>query len=163
MVAYAAALEEPYEHSALAQMRITERASMGSYGGGALRTRHIETIQNTDLASLTPRMVAALEEPVDPFACGVYVVARAAAKHVKVAIGGDGGDELFAGYDRYKGQQLAEIYSHVPRVLRHKLCARCSAAFRTASDTTLSPASCAGWMKPRISTVSNGTRTAQPS
>jgi asparagine synthase (glutamine-hydrolysing) len=28
---------------------------------------------------------------------------------------------LFAGYDRYKGQELAEIYSHVPRVLRHKV------------------------------------------
>jgi asparagine synthase (glutamine-hydrolysing) len=84
-------------------------------------TRHMETIQNPDLASLTPRMVGALEEPVDPFACGVYVVSRAAAKHVKVAIGGDGGDELFAGYDRYKGQELAEIYSHVPRVLRHKI------------------------------------------
>jgi asparagine synthase (glutamine-hydrolysing) len=84
-------------------------------------TRHTETIQNPDLASLTPRMVAALEEPVDPFACGVYVVSRAAAKHVKVAIGGDGGDELFAGYDRYKGQELAELYSHVPRALRHKL------------------------------------------
>jgi asparagine synthase (glutamine-hydrolysing) len=84
-------------------------------------TRHTETIQNPDLASLTPRMISALEEPVDPFACGVYAVSRAAAKHVKVAIGGDGGDELFAGYDRYKGQELAEIYSHVPRVLRHKV------------------------------------------
>jgi asparagine synthase (glutamine-hydrolysing) len=84
-------------------------------------TRHTETVQNTDLAALTPRMVAALEEPVDPFACGVYVVSRAAAKHVKVAIGGDGGDELFAGYDRYKGQELAEIYAHVPRVVRHKV------------------------------------------
>jgi asparagine synthase (glutamine-hydrolysing) len=85
------------------------------------RTSHTETIQNPDVAALTPRMVAALEEPVDPFACGVYVVSRAAAEHVKVAIGGDGGDELFAGYDRYKGQELAEIYSHVPRVLRHKV------------------------------------------
>src|SRR5690606_204949 len=49
------------------------------------------------------------------------VVSREAAKHVKVAIGGDGGDELFAGYDRYKGQELAELYAHVPQVLRHKL------------------------------------------
>jgi asparagine synthase (glutamine-hydrolysing) len=85
------------------------------------QTRHIETVQNPDLASLTPRMVAALEEPVDPFAAGVYVASRAATQHVKVAIGGDGGDELFAGYDRYKGQELAEMYSHVPRVLRHKV------------------------------------------
>jgi asparagine synthase (glutamine-hydrolysing) len=88
---------------------------------GRYKTRHVETIEDPDLAALTPRMVAALEEPVDPFACGVYVVSRAAAKHVKVAIGGDGGDELFAGYDRYKGQELAEIYAHVPRVLRHKV------------------------------------------
>ncbi len=84
-------------------------------------TRHTETVIEPDLAMLAPRMVAALDEPVDPFGAGVYVVSEVARRHVTVALGGDGGDELFAGYDRYKGQRLAEIYAGVPAMLRHGL------------------------------------------
>jgi len=81
-------------------------------------TRHTEKIVEPDLASAAPVMVEALEEPVDPFAAGVYLVAKITAEHVTVALGGDGGDELFAGYDRYIGQQLAASYARLPRAAR---------------------------------------------
>lgn len=83
------------------------------------KTRHTEKIVDPDLATLGAKMAFAMEEPVDPLAAGVYVVSGVARQQVTVALGGDGGDELFAGYDRYKGQELAEIYSHIPKVLRH--------------------------------------------
>jgi asparagine synthase (glutamine-hydrolysing) len=85
------------------------------------RTLHVERIVEPDLALLTPKMVAAMDEPVDPFAAGIYAVAQVASEHVTVALGGDGGDELFAGYDRYVGQKLAQAYSVVPSALRRKL------------------------------------------
>jgi asparagine synthase (glutamine-hydrolysing) len=85
------------------------------------QTRHFEMVVEPDLALLTPKMVAATEEPVDPFGAGVYVVSEIARKHVTVALGGDGGDELFAGYDRYLGQQFAERYALLPKSLRHRV------------------------------------------
>lgn len=84
-------------------------------------TNHLETIAEPDLAKLAPTVVHAMEEPADPLAFGNYVVSKVASEHVTVALGGDGGDEIFSGYDRYKGQQVAEIYSHLPATLRHSL------------------------------------------
>jgi asparagine synthase (glutamine-hydrolysing) len=85
------------------------------------RTRHTEKVVAPDLAGLAPRMVAAMEEPVDPFAVGVYLVSEITAEQVTVALGGDGGDELFAGYDRYIGQQLSEWYARIPAPLRRSV------------------------------------------
>ena len=84
-------------------------------------TRHFEKIIESDLAKAAPAMVAALEEPVDPFAAGVYIVSQITSEQVTVALGGDGGDELFAGYDRYIGQQIAENYARLPAALRKKV------------------------------------------
>jgi asparagine synthase (glutamine-hydrolysing) len=65
-----------------------------------------------------PEMIWAMDEPSDPFGVGLYLVSKLASEHVKVALSGDGGDESFAGYDRYAGQRLAEYYSWLPHAVR---------------------------------------------
>ncbi|MGH7820077.1 MAG: asparagine synthase (glutamine-hydrolyzing) [Candidatus Binatia bacterium] len=85
------------------------------------RTNHHEEVVAPDLVAMLPRMIHFMDEPVDPFAAGVYMVSSAAAKHAKVALGGDGGDEMFGGYDRYLGQSLLEIYAALPRFLRNRI------------------------------------------
>jgi asparagine synthase (glutamine-hydrolysing) len=73
-----------------------------------------EKVVSADLVQLLPSMIHHLDEPSDPFAVGVYLVASHAAPFVKVALTGDGGDESFAGYDRYAGQRLVDLYCLLP-------------------------------------------------
>jgi asparagine synthase (glutamine-hydrolysing) len=82
------------------------------------RTQHHEEIATADLLHLVPKMIWHLDEPSDPFAAGCYLVSRLAAKHVKVVLSGDGGDELFAGYDRFAGNRLADALRVLPAPLR---------------------------------------------
>jgi asparagine synthase (glutamine-hydrolysing) len=85
---------------------------------------HHEEIVRPDVVTLLPRLVRHMDEPVDPFGFGVYFAARLAARHVKVVMGGDGGDELFVGYDRYVGHRLLDLYGSLPPWLRQGLIAR---------------------------------------
>lgn len=92
---------------------------------------------HAEVATLIPLMVSHLAEPADPYAVGIYLVSRLASRHVKVALSGDGGDESFAGYDRYYGQKLADLYRLLPVGLRKKvlrpLIARVPETFRYKS------------------------------
>ncbi len=81
-------------------------------------------VASADLVSLIPNMVYHLDEPADPYGFGVYLVARLAARDVKVVLTGDGGDESFAGYDRYAGQQWVDLYSRVPGAFRNQVLGR---------------------------------------
>jgi asparagine synthase (glutamine-hydrolysing) len=58
------------------------------------------------------------EPYADSSAVPTYYVARETRKHVTVALNGDGGDESFAGYERYAAMQLAENYRKVPEFVR---------------------------------------------
>ena len=65
-------------------------------------TDHSELVVNPDLGETLNYLSTMLEEPFgDSSMLPTYYVSRTARKHVTVALSGDGGDELFAGYDRY--------------------------------------------------------------
>jgi asparagine synthase (glutamine-hydrolysing) len=81
-------------------------------------TDHHEQTIEASLSALLPDLVWHLDEPSDPLSLCAYHVAKLASGYVKVVIGGDGGDELFGGYDRYYGNLYAEHYRRVPQSLR---------------------------------------------
>ena len=59
-----------------------------------------------------------LDEPSDPLSVCMFNLAKLTKQYVKVVIGGDGGDELFGGYDRYYGNVLVDYYSLIPEKIR---------------------------------------------
>lgn len=81
-------------------------------------TDHYELIVEPQCIMELPGMISHMEEPVDPFAYGVDFVSKLASEHVKVVLRGDGGDEIFGGYDRYYGNRIADLYCMLPGFLR---------------------------------------------
>jgi asparagine synthase (glutamine-hydrolysing) len=81
-------------------------------------TEHHERTITPSLTTLLPDLIWHLDEPSDPLSLCAYQVARFARETVKVVIGGDGGDELFGGYDRYYGNVYAGHYGRIPAPLR---------------------------------------------
>ena len=76
-------------------------------------TRHEEIVLEPDAAATLPRLAEAFDEPLgDEAALPLYLICEAARNAVTVGLVGDGGDESFAGYERYAATALAE---HVPR------------------------------------------------
>src|SRR5438105_1381322 len=72
-------------------------------------TRHRELVLRPDAALLLPALADAFDEPfADSSALPTYLVSRLAAADVKVALSGEGGDELFGGYYTYAADLLAE-------------------------------------------------------
>lgn len=114
-------------------------------------TRHEELEVELDAQALLPRVAWAFDEPFgDEAALPSLLVSELAREHVTVALAGDGGDEAFAGYERYLAHGLAAKLGRVPilpalgaRALRALPAGRGeprSAAFRAARVAELAAA-----------------------
>lgn len=81
-----------------------------------------EFIVRPKALEVLPILVEHYGEPyADSSAIPTYYVAKETRKYVTVALNGDGGDESFAGYERYLAMSLAEKYRKIPKVLRKGL------------------------------------------
>src|SRR2546421_2203620 len=97
-----------------------------SYARGVashLGTDHHElTLEPSMLLGLIPRLPVLLDEPLgDASIIPTYLLSTFTREHVKVALGGDGGDELFAGYPTLQAHRLAGYYLRAPALLRRAI------------------------------------------
>lgn len=91
-------------------------------------SRHHERVVDMgDARHELPGLLAGLDEPfADPSILPTHLLARFAREHVTVALSGDGGDELFAGYDPFSALGVAGRYQHAVPDILHR-------AFRAAA------------------------------
>ncbi len=88
----------------------------------AVGAEYNEFIVKPDALEVLPKLVEHYGEPyADSSAIPTYYVSKETRNHVTVALNGDGGDESFAGYERYAAMRLAEKYHKIPAVLRKAL------------------------------------------
>ena len=81
-----------------------------------------EFIVRPNAIEILPTLVEHYGEPyADSSAIPTYYVSRETRQHVTVALNGDGGDESFAGYERYAAMLIAERYRKIPGVVRKAL------------------------------------------
>jgi asparagine synthase (glutamine-hydrolysing) len=84
-----------------------------------LGTDHHEFRVEPQAIEVLEKLAWHYDEPfADSSAIPTYYVAKLSREHVTVALTGDGGDELFAGYDRYRAVRLAGWFDRLPRALR---------------------------------------------
>jgi len=81
-------------------------------------TEHSEQVVDWNVREMVPLLAKHFDEPfADSSAVPTYHVCKMAREQVTVALSGDGGDELLAGYNRYQACKLARVYHRVPRWL----------------------------------------------
>ena len=105
-------------------------------------TRHTDLyVDEATLLGVVPMLASMYDEPqADSSQIPTYLVAKLAREHVTVALSGDGGDELFCGYDRYRqGADLLAKLGRLPRPVRQAMAGGVRALPRGLVDTVMDP------------------------
>lgn len=111
-------------------------------------TEHVEFVVNPDKADLIERLVWHHDQPFgDSSALPTFLLSELTRRHVTVALSGDGGDELFGGYERFAAALAIGVLGQVPDRL---LAAGASAAGRVPPVLTAGRATSIGRMLRRV-------------
>ncbi len=86
-------------------------------------TEHHELTIESKVLEWTEKLIHHLDEPFGDFSIfPTYLVSQMARENVTVALSGDGGDELFAGYDTYRAHRFDRRFYHLlPKIVKHKM------------------------------------------
>ncbi len=121
--------EKAFDESAFARVAAT-----------ALGTNHHEEMLSADDAlALVPNIADTFSEPVaDASVLPTLLLSRFARKHVTVALGGDGGDELFAGYPTFFAERIFPLWHSLPATVRDALISLIESLPASTANFTLS-------------------------
>jgi asparagine synthase (glutamine-hydrolysing) len=104
---------------------------------GLFNTDHHEfKLSYEDMLDELPNIISSFDEPfADSSAIPTYIVSKETRKHVTVALSGDGGDELFAGYRYYLAENWFAKYMKAPGLFREGLIEKIVGALPDSRDT----------------------------
>jgi asparagine synthase (glutamine-hydrolysing) len=107
---------------------------------GIFKTEHHEFKVTPDTVKILPEVVKHFDQPfANPTAVILYLLSKETRRHVKVALAGTGGDEMFGGYPRYLGMFFYEKYRVLPRRFRQGIAHLSHKVMRDSTDGHLWP------------------------
>jgi asparagine synthase (glutamine-hydrolysing) len=116
--------------------RTFDEAEYAAYVAGHFNTKHhVLTADDQTMRGALLTLIDHLDEPMaDPAIIPTYLLSCFAREHIKVALSGEGSDELFGGYPTYLGARAAEYYLMLPEFLRRQVFDRVRELLPVTSD-----------------------------